>query len=152
MDGASYLSKALVAVLAVAPAASHPTGVFLQAFDWASLSNRNTQFSTIAAQASSLKAAGFDGLWFPPPTNSVDSQGYLPQQWYLLEGETNQRSAVRAVKSQGMLAIADIIVNHRTAPLRGNCVRPSLIRFSYCHFFAMSSLSLTLSHLFPPPS
>ena len=89
------------------------TWVIFQSFDWASLSNRGNVYTNIGNMASSLAAAGIDAVWFPPPSQSVDKEGYLPQQWYLLESESNLKSAISKVKSANMAAIADVVVNHR---------------------------------------
>jgi len=71
--------------------------------------------------APSLSSAGINAVWFPPPSQSVDKEGYLPQQWYLLESESNLKSAISKVTSSGMAAIADVVVNHRTAPSIDSC-------------------------------
>ena len=95
--------------------------VILQGFDWNALSNRGSLYSQLQSQASSIGAAGFNAVWFPPPSQSVDKEGYLPQEWYHLESESNQINAVNAVKSSGMSPLADVVVNHRTAPSVDSC-------------------------------
>jgi hypothetical protein len=54
--------------------------VIFQAFDWNSLSDRSTLYTKIQGMAPSLKSAGINAVWFPPPSQSIDPQGYLPQQ------------------------------------------------------------------------
>lgn len=97
------------------------TWVIFQSFDWASLSNRGNVYTNIGNMASSLASAGIDAVWFPPPSQSVDKEGYLPQQWYLLESESNLKAAISKVKGANMAAIADVVVNHRTAPSIDSC-------------------------------
>jgi alpha-amylase len=95
--------------------------MLMQGFDWNSLSNRGTQYKNIGNAAKDLKSAGFKAVWFPPPSQSVDKQGYMPQKWTSLEGESAQKSAVKAVSNAGMVAVADVVVNHRTAPSKDGC-------------------------------
>jgi hypothetical protein len=95
--------------------------VVLQGFDWNAIGNRGSLYSTLASQAGAIHSAGFDAVWMPPPSQSVDKEGYLPQEWYKLESESNQLSAVSAIKSTGMSPIADVVVNHRTAPSVNSC-------------------------------
>jgi alpha-amylase len=95
--------------------------VIYQSFDWSSLSNRGNVYSALSSGASSLSSAGINAVWFPPPSQSVDTQGYLPQQWYSLVYESNLKSAISAVSDRGMAALADVVVNHRTAPSVDSC-------------------------------
>jgi hypothetical protein len=95
--------------------------VILQAFDWNALSNRGNLYSTISSQAGGYSSAGFNAIWFPPPSTSVDKEGYLPGQWYKLESETNQVNAINSVKNKGMAPLADVVVNHRTATYVDSC-------------------------------
>jgi alpha-amylase len=95
--------------------------ILLQAFDWAALSNRGSLYSTINSQASSFSSAGFNAIWFPPPSISADKEGYLPGEWYKLESETNQLNAIKTVNSKGMVSLADVVVNHRTAAYVDSC-------------------------------
>lgn len=95
--------------------------ILFQAFNWVSISNRNTQFATITNQAASIQSAGFTHAWLPPPSQSVDKEGYLPQQWYVLEGDANQRAAINALNQRGIVPVADVVVNHRTAPAIDSC-------------------------------
>jgi hypothetical protein len=55
--------------------------VIFQSFDWDSLSDRGALYNIINNMASDLSNAGIDAVWFPPPSQSIDKQGYLPQQW-----------------------------------------------------------------------
>jgi alpha-amylase len=125
---ASWVSKPFEPSLPPTPATNATlnstrggTHVLLQSFDWGALSNRGKSYDAVGQQARSLSGAGFTGVWFAPGAQSVDSQGYMPQQWYELEGGSSQRNAVHSVRGAGMHAIADIVVNHRTAPSKDDC-------------------------------
>jgi len=118
-DWSAYQSPNATAFLDTGLFAS--SAILFQAFNWVSISNRNAQFATIASQAATIKGAGFTHAWLPPPSQSVDKEGYLPQQWYVLEGDANQRSAISALRSNGIVAVADVVVNHRTAPTIDSC-------------------------------
>ena len=55
--------------------------VIFQAFDWDSLSDRGSLYTTIDGMAVDLSHSGINAVWFPPTSQSIDKQGYLPQQW-----------------------------------------------------------------------
>lgn len=95
--------------------------VIIQTFDWAALSDRNGLYSKIASSASAFASAGINAAWMPPPSQSVDAQGYLPQQWYQLVGASNLKSALSALSGKGIAPLADLVVNHRTAPTVDSC-------------------------------
>jgi len=97
------------------------SGVILQGFDWDVLSNRGNLYNTINGQVGSIKSAGFTGVWLPPPSVSADVQGYLPTQWYTLQGDANLRTVVKSILSSGMLPIADTVINHRCATAQDSC-------------------------------
>ena len=95
--------------------------VIIQVFDWAALSDRNSLYSKVAGDAANIGSAGINAAWMPPPSQSVDAQGYLPQQWYQLVGETNLKNAISALSGHGVTPLADVVVNHRTAPKVDSC-------------------------------
>lgn len=104
-------------------AANTTSWVIFQGFNWDTLSNRGSLYSELASMAPSLASAGIDAVWFPPVSQSIDPQGYLPQQWYSLVSESNLVSALSAVTGNKMAAIADIVINHRTAPSVDSCTK-----------------------------
>ncbi len=68
--------------------------------------------------AASWASAGFKaGCGFTSVTCSVDNYGYLPTQWYDFNnwrGSNAQlTAAINAVKNNGMLPVADVVLNHR---------------------------------------
>jgi len=95
--------------------------VMFQAFNWDVLSNRGALWSNIQNMAPDLANSGFNGVWFPPPTQSADTQGYMPGEWYTIINPSALSSAVNAVRSSGMIAICDIVINHRTAASVNPC-------------------------------
>lgn len=95
--------------------------VLLQGFDWAAISDRGSLYSKVTGDAANIASAGINGVWLPPPSQSVDSQGYLPQQWYQLVASTNLASCISALSSRGIAPIADVVINHRTAPSVDSC-------------------------------
>lgn len=92
--------------------------VLLQGFHWESQNYH--WYQMITEKAEQIRDAGFDIVWFPPPSRSTDRQGYLPNQWYNLNSRYGSESelilAIQALKGQNtrpVYAIADIVVNHR---------------------------------------
>lgn len=85
----------------------------------------------IQAKASAWGAAGFTMAWLPPISRAADTYGYLPTQWYdhnNWRGSSAQlTSCINAIKSNGMTAIADIVLNHRNgnATAGADFVNPS---------------------------
>jgi alpha-amylase len=87
--------------------------VILQGFHWNS--HTTDWYVHLVSKAQDIKDAGFTIVWFPPPSQSVDSHGYLPGRLYNLDSNygtqaqlQNAISALHPVK-----AIADIVINHR---------------------------------------
>ena len=120
------------AVTPIAPAATparyNGTGreVMLQGFHWSSYipaQNGNKHwYRIIAENAQTIRAAGFDLVWFPPPSRSAATDnGYLPTEWFTLDnGYGNKdelKQAVAALKPT--LALCDIVINHRCGSATG---------------------------------
>ena len=63
--------------------------VMLQTFAWEMLSDRAVHLNTIATQVNRIQQSGFDGVWLPPQSDSVDVQGYIPQRWTRLVNENS---------------------------------------------------------------
>ncbi len=97
--------------------AGKPDAVLLQGFHWQS--NGHSWYRILAEMADRIRSAGFDYVWFPPPSASADAQGYLPTEWYNLNSRYGtQEELKRAIGALGdgerrVAAIVDVVVNHR---------------------------------------
>jgi alpha-amylase len=89
------------------------------------------KWTDIQAGAPSWASAGFNWVWFPPASRAADNYGYLPTQWYDFNnwrGSNAQLSgAINAVRNNGMLPVADVVLNHRNgnATAGADFVNPS---------------------------
>jgi len=109
-NAASYLQESSVS-----------NAVYLQGFNWDSISHRGAQFDAIAADAAKIGSFGFSGVWFPPATESVDLQGYMPTKWFSLVYNDSLSKAISALSMNGVEAIADVVVNHRSGTKLVSC-------------------------------
>ena len=130
-----YLFLAACLLLSVTPAGVsvdpqryNGTGkeVMLQGFHWTSYNPANNGnkhwYRIIAENASVIKEAGFDYVWFPPPSRSAASDnGYLPTQWYALENGYGTKAELKAAVSalKPAMALCDIVINHRCGTATG---------------------------------
>jgi alpha-amylase len=75
------------------------------------------KWTDIQAGAPAWGSAGFTMAWFPPASRAADTYGYLPTQWYDFNnwrGSSSQlNSAISAIRNNGMIPIADVVLNHR---------------------------------------
>lgn len=96
--------------------------ILLQGFHWESHrgytdrdGKRKSWYRIVQDNAERIKAAGFTWVWFPPPSDSLAPQGYIPRRWNVLDtayGSRDElRGAIRALEP--VKAMADIVVNHR---------------------------------------
>jgi len=94
--------------------------VMLQGFHWTSYlpaSNGNKHwYRIISENAGVINNAGFDYVWFPPPSASAaGDNSYLPTEWYKFEngyGTKNElKQAIASLKPA--MALCDIVINHR---------------------------------------
>ncbi len=90
--------------------------VMLQGFHWTSNAVTGTSwYEIIRANAQRIKESGFTLVWFPPPSDSVAYEGYIPRELNKLDSKygsaTELRAAIEALKP--VKAIADIVINHR---------------------------------------
>src|SRR5256714_1006946 len=113
---------------AAAPLRFNGTGreVMLQGFHWTSYipaqNGDKHWYRIIAENAQVIKDAGFDLVWFPPPSRSAaGDNSYLPTEWFTLDnGYGNKdelKQAVAALKPT--LALCDIVINHRCGSATG---------------------------------
>src|SRR5262245_40093834 len=67
--------------------------VLLQGFHWASHAGgrdpatgaRTSWYRVLRDNAPAIRSAGFTWVWFPPPSDSLAPQGYIPRRWNVLD-------------------------------------------------------------------
>ncbi len=91
--------------------------IVLQGFHWQSHhgGGGKSWYRIVQENADHIKQAGFTWVWFPPPSDSVAPQGYMPRRWNVLHtaygSEEELRAAIQALHP--VRAMADVVVNHR---------------------------------------
>jgi alpha-amylase len=97
--------------------------ILLQGFHWHAHrgaadpagGGRQSWYRILAENAPAIRAAGFSWVWFPPPSDSLAPQGYIPRRWHTLDSaygtEAELRAAIRALGP--VKALADVVLNHR---------------------------------------
>ena len=89
--------------------------VMLQGFNWKMAGDRRALYTELAAEMAPLAAAGVKTVWFPPPSESADVQGYLPGRWYVISNRTLLEAAIDAAHAVGIVPMVDVVLNHRAA-------------------------------------
>nr|XP_018622576.1 uncharacterized protein LOC104085350 isoform X3 [Nicotiana tomentosiformis] len=91
--------------------------IVFQGFNWESW--RRQWYLELANKAADLSRSGITAVWFPPPTESVAPQGYMPSDLYNLNsayGSVEElRSCIEEMHNQDLLALGDVVLNHRCA-------------------------------------
>jgi alpha-amylase len=96
--------------------------IVLQGFHWRSHHGgwpqngvKKCWYRIIQENAERIKQAGVTIVWFPPPSDSMSSDGYLPRRWNVFHtpygGEDDLRNAIAALSP--LKCMADVVVNHR---------------------------------------
>lgn len=117
------------------------TDVLLQGFHWQSKSydqNGQKWYGYLKSLVPQIKA-GFSAVWLPPPTASADGQGYMPSDWANLDSSYGSAQELKQLigalhgASPRVKAIADIVINHRSA--RAQCTEHGVWdRYDYASF------------------
>src|SRR5262249_6054349 len=76
---------------------------------------RKSWYRVLRENAPAIKGAGFTWVWFPPPSDSLAPQGYIPRRWNVLDTpygtEAELQDAIGALEP--VRALADVVLNHR---------------------------------------
>jgi alpha-amylase len=101
--------------------------ILLQGFHWASHvgardgRGRKSWYRVLEENAPAIRSAGFTWAWFPPPSDSLAPEGYIPRRWNNLNtaygSEAELRAALRALEP--IRAMADVVLNHRVGAHTG---------------------------------
>ncbi|CAN6470238.1 unnamed protein product [Victoria cruziana] len=91
--------------------------IVFQGFNWESW--RREWYKELAAKAADLSQSGITAVWFPPPTESVAPQGYMPSDLYNLSSAygtvEDLQHSIEEMHAQDLLALGDVVLNHRCA-------------------------------------
>ncbi|MBW7875535.1 MAG: hypothetical protein H3C47_06090 [Candidatus Cloacimonetes bacterium] len=126
LSGITFCLLSLVmAIHADAIKDAHKTQIIFQGFGWDSeIKGPGNWYTHLASMSKNLAKAGVTHVWFPPVSRSVSPQGYMPGDYYDLGddssptyyGTLNQlQKAIQDFANAGIVSVADIVINHRTA-------------------------------------
>lgn len=109
----------------------------MQGFNWES--SKEDWYVKITKQAAGFAEVGYTAVWMPPPSDAVSPEGYLPRDLYDLNSgfgsESELRDCIAVLKENNLTVVADIVINHRCAPLppprSASCLLPTRVR-SWC--------------------
>ncbi|KAL8160437.1 hypothetical protein V2J09_001974 [Rumex salicifolius] len=98
----------------------HGSTVLFQGFNWESSSKEGGLYNSLMSQIDAIATAGVTHIWLPPPSQSAAPQGYLPGKLYDLDSSsygnsTQLKTLITALNGKGIKAVADVVINHRTA-------------------------------------
>lgn len=98
--------------------------IILQGFHWDSHRGggldpvtraRSSWYQVLRNNAGMIREAGFSWIWFPPSSDSLAPEGYIPRRWNVLNSaygtEADLRAAIEAIGP--VRAMADVVLNHR---------------------------------------
>jgi alpha-amylase len=103
--------------------------ILLQGFHWAAHTGawdgarrtRKNWYRILHDNAPAIRAAGFSWVWFPPPSDSLAPQGYIPRRWNVLDTPYGSEAELRAALAalEPVRGLADVVLNHRVGVATG---------------------------------
>ncbi|CEL93761.1 unnamed protein product [Vitrella brassicaformis CCMP3155] len=98
--------------------------IVFQGFNWNSPHNRDGWYKVIIDKMDLITKSAFTMVWLPPPAQSVDANGYLPQGWYNLNSKYGSADELKTLlgmfRENGISPMCDVVVNHRCAVRKGS--------------------------------
>ncbi|KAI5354478.1 hypothetical protein L3X38_007373 [Prunus dulcis] len=93
--------------------------VLFQGFNWDS-SKKGGWYNSLKTTIPELSSSGITHVWLPPPSHSNGTEGYDPGRLYDLDASSygnkdELKSLIATMHEKGIKAIADIVLNHRSA-------------------------------------
>ncbi len=92
------------------------SAVMIQGFHWTAWKN-SPWWNIVGDRADQISEAGIDIVWFPPSSDSLSEEGYMPRKLNIQDSKYGSRaqlvSAIKKFHAKDIKVIADIVINHR---------------------------------------